>query len=291
MNTLIYSMGDKADDIMRLFGLSVRDTKYYSTVLAKFEAHFIRRRNVIFERAKFNMRRQEEGESVDAFITALYGLAEHCGNLHDEMLRDRIVVGIRNAALSEKLQLDAELTLEKAVTYVRQSETVKQQQTVLRGGNTVKPDTVIGAVQGTMELGQGSRRQRSSQWTSRGPTQNQCGSSTVCSMCGKSPAHDWEHCPAKDAICRKCPKRGHYQAVCRSPAKVDGVQAHTASCYDVFLGAVEMQDREPVNPWAVTLQLNERVIEFQIDTGAEVTVISEHAWRQISYHYRQLNAG
>ena len=284
VNTLIYSMGDEADDIMRSFGLAVEDAKNYSTVLAKFEAHFVKRRNVIFERAKFNMRRQEEGESVDAFITALYGLAEHCGygNLHDEMVRDRIVVGIRNAALSEKLQLDAELTLEKAVTYVRQSETVKQQQTLLRGGNTEKPDTVIGAVQGTREPGQGSRRQRSSQWTSRGPTQNQCGSSTVCSRCGKFPAHDREHCPAKDAICRKCSKRGHYQAVCRSPAKVGGVQAHTDSSHEVFLGAVETQDREPANPWAVTLQLNVRVIEFQIDTGAEVTVISEHAWRQIS---------
>ena len=47
------------------------------------------------------MRRQEEGELVDAFITALYLLAEHCGygDLHGEMIRDRIVVGIRNAQL------------------------------------------------------------------------------------------------------------------------------------------------------------------------------------------------
>ena len=59
----------------------------------------MRKRNVIFERARF---RQEEGEAVDAFITSLYSLAEHCsyGTLHDEMIRDRIVVGIRNAQLS-----------------------------------------------------------------------------------------------------------------------------------------------------------------------------------------------
>ena len=62
------------------------------------------------------MRGQEEGEPVDAFITALYSLAEHCGYraLHDEMIRDRIVVGIRNAQLAEKLQLDSDLTLETA---------------------------------------------------------------------------------------------------------------------------------------------------------------------------------
>ena len=45
---------------------------------------------------KFNMHRQEEGESVDSFITSLYRLAEHCNyrDLHDEMIRDWIVVGL-----------------------------------------------------------------------------------------------------------------------------------------------------------------------------------------------------
>ena len=43
-----------------------------------------------------------EGELVDAFITALYALGNHCGygDLHDEMIRDRIIVGICNAQLS-----------------------------------------------------------------------------------------------------------------------------------------------------------------------------------------------
>lgn len=49
------------------------------------------------------------------------------------MIRDRIVVGLRDAALSKKLHLDPELTLDKAVTVVRQSETVRKQQTVVRG--------------------------------------------------------------------------------------------------------------------------------------------------------------
>ena len=60
MNTLIYSMGDEADDILRSFGLSEEDSKKYDTVVAKFESHFVKRRNIIFERAKFNMRKQDE---------------------------------------------------------------------------------------------------------------------------------------------------------------------------------------------------------------------------------------
>ncbi len=144
VNTLIYAMGDQADDILRSFGLSEEDAKKYKPVVDKFEAHFVKKRNVIYERARFNMRRQEEGEPVDSFITSLYTLAEHCGYgaLHDEMVRDRIVVGISNAQLSEKLQLKADLTLETAIQAVRQAETVRQQQPLLRA----QPGALVGAL-------------------------------------------------------------------------------------------------------------------------------------------------
>ena len=88
--------------------------------------HFVKCRNItcIFERAKFNMRKQEEEESVVSFIADLYALDEHCGYnaLHNEMIRDRLVVGLRDASLSEMLQLDAELTLDKVVSHVCQHE-------------------------------------------------------------------------------------------------------------------------------------------------------------------------
>jgi len=61
---------------------------------------------------------------------------EHCqyGNLQSEMVRDRIVVGPLEETLSMKLQLDSELTLEKATAAARQHESVRQQQEVVRSG-------------------------------------------------------------------------------------------------------------------------------------------------------------
>ena len=104
VNMLMYTIGDVADDI-NSFKLTEEQQKNYDTVVAKFEGHFVKKRNIIFERAKFNQRKQEESESVDDFVTALYCLSEHCqyGNLCDKMIRDRIVVGLRNSSLSEKL--------------------------------------------------------------------------------------------------------------------------------------------------------------------------------------------
>ena len=126
-------MGDEADDILLSFNLSEEDLKRYEVVKSKFENHFITKRNVIYERAKFNIRVQNESEPVESFITDLHCLAEHCqfGTLRDQLIRDRIVVGLKNKRLSEKLQLDPDLTLEKAMNQAKQSEEVKKQQKVI----------------------------------------------------------------------------------------------------------------------------------------------------------------
>ncbi len=63
-NTLVYSMGDKSDDILQAFNLSAEDAKNYATVKGK--AHFVKRRNTIYERAKFNQRTQA---AVDSFTS------------------------------------------------------------------------------------------------------------------------------------------------------------------------------------------------------------------------------
>ena len=114
VNALIYSMGDTANDLLLFFSLSEADRKKYKPVEDKFNTHFVIKKNVIYERAEFNMRSQKEEEPVDSFITDLYALAEFCnfGNLRDELIRDKLIVGILDKQLSEKLQLDVDLTLE-----------------------------------------------------------------------------------------------------------------------------------------------------------------------------------
>ena len=46
-------MGDEADDILRSFSLSEAEKKVYDTVKEKFENHFVKKRNVIFERVEW----------------------------------------------------------------------------------------------------------------------------------------------------------------------------------------------------------------------------------------------
>ena len=117
---------DQADDILTCFKLSSTQLKKYDTVMTKFDEHFVVSRNVIFMRAKLTRRRQE-GETADVFITVLHALSERCsfGEVKDEPIRDRIVGGLKDSKLSEKLQIDPNLALAKATNQARQSEPVK----------------------------------------------------------------------------------------------------------------------------------------------------------------------
>ena len=49
-------MGDEADDILSSFGLTEEQKREYATVKDRFEKYFVKKRNSIFERAKFNNR-------------------------------------------------------------------------------------------------------------------------------------------------------------------------------------------------------------------------------------------
>ena len=217
VNTLVYSMGAKAEDIFQAFSLSEEESKSYNTVKTKFESHFIKRRNTIFERAKFNRRVQQEGESVDNFIIDLYSLAGHCqyGRLHDEMVRDRIVVGIKDSKLSEKLQMDNELTLEKAKSLARNSESIKQQQTTVR--SDLLTESHIEQIKGSSHKATTNKLVSN---TYKGKQPRGAGANS-CTRCGQIPTHTKTNCPAREAVCHKCKKKGHFKACCRSKVSVN----------------------------------------------------------------------
>ncbi|XP_045074372.1 zinc finger protein 883-like [Coregonus clupeaformis] len=111
----------------------IEQEHFHSSNYEKQDGHLAVRRNVILERTKFNQRQQEAGETADDFITALHCLSEHCGYgaLLSEMIRDRLVMGLHDKRLSKQLQMDPEITLDKAVTRIRQTELVKKQQDLL----------------------------------------------------------------------------------------------------------------------------------------------------------------
>ena len=81
---------------------------------------------------------------MDDFITSLHSLLEYCnyGQLRDEIIRDQIVAGLHDSALSKKLQLESELTLEKVLTLALNRESIRKQQPIVRADTSSNVDAV-----------------------------------------------------------------------------------------------------------------------------------------------------
>ena len=131
VTTLLYCLGEDAEEVLDTTRISDKDRKKYQNVIDAFDKRFKVNKNIIYERAWFNQRSQLMGESADRFITKF---AKNCefGGMKDELIRDHLVVGIWDSTLSERLQLESELTLDKAKQFIHQRESVKTQQGLLQ---------------------------------------------------------------------------------------------------------------------------------------------------------------
>ena len=275
VSTLLYCMGEAAEDTLSSTGISSEGKKKFKTVMEKFDTFFQVRRNVIFERARFNRRSQGQNESIEQFITSLYPLAETCdyGELKDEMIRDRIVVGIRDQSLSERLQLDSALTLEKAKTLTRQREAVHEQQMFLSSGASGQPSQVD-AIKHKVTFKRGNTSDRRNQAVTN--RTNPAGQAKNCTRCGRGP-HSRNSCPAKDATCDACKKKGHFKSQCFSTKAIADVSTAKEELSELaFLNTIDTAEN---SMWNKTILVDGKQVCFKLDTGAEATVMSEEVWK------------
>ncbi|UYV65618.1 K02A2.6-like [Cordylochernes scorpioides] len=279
IDLFMYLMGDRADDIFRTFKFEKEEeaTKIDS-VLKAFDSHFCVRKNIIYERAKFNSRIQEDREPVDEFITSLYKLADSCEfeGLHEQLIRDRIVVGVRDKALSERMQLDSELTLEKAVKMVRQQEAVRQQQVDLQ-----RPSTSQKVNQVKFNSKKHSPKQQ--QQPSR-KKEKSAKTRSRCPKCGGFTHKEGQACRAEGQRCYLCSKTGHFANCCPDKqAKTAEVKAVSELDEEIgfLLEVSSVEDSSNLDDdegecrrrWTAEIQVNGKQVKFKLDSQADVTCV------------------
>ena len=79
--------------------------KSYSELVAVLKEHYNPTPSETVQRSRFNSLYRKSGESVSTFVAELRALAEFCnfGDSLDDMIRDRIVCGIMNSKIQQKL--------------------------------------------------------------------------------------------------------------------------------------------------------------------------------------------
>lgn len=128
--TFITCIGKEALEVHN--GLPFQSDEEYADinkVLELWANHCIGKTNIIYKRYKFNNRMQEQAESIDTYITTLRALAETCdfGTLKDDIIRDRIVCGVRENGRRKKLIQESGLMLSKCVDICRANEATTAQ--------------------------------------------------------------------------------------------------------------------------------------------------------------------
>lgn len=97
--------------------------------------HFVPKLNVVACRHKFRQRSQRNDETVPQYISALRELAVQCqyGAMEQEMLPDQLVEQAWLPAVRDRLLLEDELTLQKAVNLACQVESAVRNASLLSG--------------------------------------------------------------------------------------------------------------------------------------------------------------
>ncbi|GFW06382.1 transposon Tf2-9 polyprotein [Trichonephila clavipes] len=108
---LLKLLGSEGLEIYNTFKLESKVN--FSEVLQKFEEYCSPRQNVAYERYKFFSCIQLEGQTIETYVTLLKNLASTCEVAEQEngFIRDRIVLGIKDNGLQERLLRENNLNM------------------------------------------------------------------------------------------------------------------------------------------------------------------------------------
>ena len=156
----------------------------------------------------FFSRNQENGESIDHYVTVLKTMSNTCefGDLKESLIRDRVVFGIQDNSVRERLLRDPDLTLQTAIEKVRSAELTNAQLKQIKADHKIAEES-IHAVKVNGEQLSKNRDQYISISIVNGK------------YCGRKHPRDKNQCPAYGAKCQKCGKRNHFAAKCKSKAR------------------------------------------------------------------------
>ncbi|XP_052748238.1 uncharacterized protein LOC128200096 [Galleria mellonella] len=189
-----------------------------AVLMKKFDNYFGTKPNVTLMRYKFFTRNQDEGESIQQYVTALRLLSKTCEftTLEEELIRDRIVCGIRHSTVRDRLLRCDDLNLDKVIK-ICQAEEVSQEscRQIGSSGDTARVDAVSARGRGRSAARGWPRRAASGAARGinrRGPAADALApraARSPCRACGSARCSDSE-CPAQRVSCYVCGNHGHF---------------------------------------------------------------------------------
>ena len=219
------------------------------------------------------------------FVNELRGIASKCeyGLQLNENLRDRLVAGVNNDRIQQRLLQNPGLTFQTALTTCLAMETAAKN------------------VQDLSHVAQSSNLHRLQTNTKNYEGDN---TKTTCYRCERK--HSPDVCWFKNATCDLCGKTGHIKPVCRSsnqPQREMFMRDHDRKwrpgnrnmtsqsnthllqegedeqCYSLY--TIDSRYERKENRIIESFTIQDQVIDLELDTGASMSVINENTYNQL----------
>ncbi|GFU21599.1 transposon Tf2-12 polyprotein, partial [Nephila pilipes] len=226
--------GEELKKQLRAFDLKPNDGCEGVTlqqVLQEFDKYFLDYQNEIFASFKFLEIKQEQGEKFTDYYSRLRNAVVECnyGESQDRMLRDKIIQGLLDKALQERLIRETSKkakTLQEIVSECKTAENSKVQASVMNEKLSVN------ALKNFRNY--------------RNQSKNNQKNEVNCKQCGK--IHEKKKCPAYGTKCRNCDGRNHWAKMCRTQRnkqknvaarRVNAIEENCENSETIYIGELK----------------------------------------------------
>jgi hypothetical protein len=256
---LLSAIGSAAMKKYMDFGLTEDEKKNQDRIFQKMEEAIFKKTNIIYSRYLFNMRNQAE-ESFDDYLLTLKKLIRPCnyGDLEEDILRDRIVVGIKDGEVIKELLRKQDLSLESALNICRASERATAQVADLQKS----------------EVNKISRNNKHNKSFKEEPK--------LCKFCGGTHVYQKKACPAWGQRCEECGGRNHFRKVCKKRGTVKEI--HEDSDDSVVIAEVRNNKETGHVEAPLLFHVGDKKhnIYCTLDTGAHVCVMGGEFYKKLT---------
>nr|XP_034839814.1 uncharacterized protein LOC117995905 [Maniola hyperantus] len=237
---------------------------------------------------KFFTRMQKDGESYEDFVVVLRDLSSTCsfGVLSESLCKDRLVCGITDTTVKDRLLRTKDLTLDKAINTCRISQETRMQLEKITLANT--PDNAHSSNNSDCNINKFNKKQNKltkSDFTGQFEKKykdNFNYDKKLCKRCGYN--HPMRKCPAYGKRCVRCNRFNHFSCQCRNHS-VHEVEDEDNDAVDenveeniktILFGAVFVNAlKRNVKDWTIIAGVN-MPLHLKVDTGAQANVLSNN---------------
>jgi len=191
---MLHCAGEEAYEIFSQFEFADgKSADNLEDVLAKFETHCNPRKNILYETFLFWSLSQFDGEPIDLLVKRLKTQAAKCefGQMQERMLLCRVIFGLSDIKLKERLLRNGKITLTNAMVDIRAAEIIRQQLSKMAEGD--QSMTGVAAVGAEKHI----------------PSRVQIKNCKFCTF-----SHLKGKCPAYGKKCRSCGSLNHFEKAC-----------------------------------------------------------------------------